>query len=370
MRERNSNFEILRIASMFLIVLHHFSVHGVANAGNFDRFLGGSANILMSELLASLGKVAVIVFVFISGFYLIKSKFKLQRIISLIWNIFFYSVIILIFSYVILGGNISVKDVIVSFFPTTYGEYWFITDYVLLMVFTPFINKFMLENSKRGNQYYLFVLILVSSLLPTLFVKSALSNNELLLFLLFYSIGAYVRLYVGNNDDKHLRKIAKKYLYLGMLMIFGGIVVLNILAVLSKKTAFVSLGMHLIALDSIFTLILAIGLFLYVVTLPPFTNRYINLIAKSALAVYIISDNPLIRSVIWQKIFHVRSLAYKLGSIQLMFYAICITSIIYIICTLIDILKTKTLDKVVAPVPWITKKIETLWLSLAKKFIH
>lgn len=36
-RQRNSNIELLRIVSMFLIVLHHFSVHGVAVAGLGDR---------------------------------------------------------------------------------------------------------------------------------------------------------------------------------------------------------------------------------------------------------------------------------------------------------------------------------------------
>lgn len=368
MRERNSNFEVLRIVSMFLIVLHHFSVHGVANAGNFSKFLGSSTNILMSELLASLGKVAVMVFVFISGFYLIKSKFKLQRIINLMWNVFFYSVIILVFAYVILGRDISLKDVVVSFLPTTYEEYWFITDYVLLMIFVPFVNKFILENSKKEIQYYLFALVLVSSLLPTFLVKSALSNNELLLFLLFYSVGAYMRLYVGN--EPHLRKIAENYLFLGALAILGGITVLNILAILSKKSVFVSLGMHLIALDSIFALILAIGIFLYVITLPPFTSYWVNFIARSSLAVYIISDNPLIRSIVWQKIFHVRTLAYKLGSIQLMLYAICATAMIYIVCTLIDMLKTGILDKVIAPAPWITKKLETLWLFLTMKLTH
>ena len=243
------------------------------------------------------------IFVFISGFYLINSKFKLKRILNLLWKVFTYSVLILLLVWLLQIGNLSLKNIIVSFLPTSYGAYWFITDYVILSLFVPFINKFILSSDRRFFEMFILTLWLVSSLIPTFLAKSALSNNELLLFLLFYSVGAYIRLYI--TDRVELKKFAKYFTLIGSLTLFGGIVVLNILSLISSRNIFSRSAIHLTTIDSTVALIFAIGVFLHFTNRPKFSSAIINVISASSLAVYIISDNPLLRGVIWQSIFHV-----------------------------------------------------------------
>lgn len=87
---RQSNFELLRIVCMILIIAHHFSVHSIIpeNISRLNRFI--------FDVFAIGGKVAVNVFVLISGYFMVKSKFKLQKLLMLIFQTFFYSIVIYI----------------------------------------------------------------------------------------------------------------------------------------------------------------------------------------------------------------------------------------------------------------------------------
>ena len=69
--KRDSNFELLRIICMVLIVIHHFSVHG----GYFTETQGTLPfNATLIDLFAMGGRLGVNIFVLISGYFLINSK--------------------------------------------------------------------------------------------------------------------------------------------------------------------------------------------------------------------------------------------------------------------------------------------------------
>ena len=69
-KERNSNFELLRIIAMLMIVFHHFSVHGGFNYELTDI----SFNRLWLYFISMGGKIGVDIFVLISGYFLITNK--------------------------------------------------------------------------------------------------------------------------------------------------------------------------------------------------------------------------------------------------------------------------------------------------------
>lgn len=72
---RMSNFELLRILCMFLIVAHHFSVHST-----FSNDIS-VVNLCLVRALRIGGKLAVNVYVLISGYFMISSKFKLKKLL-------------------------------------------------------------------------------------------------------------------------------------------------------------------------------------------------------------------------------------------------------------------------------------------------
>ena len=134
---RRSNFELLRIFAMLLIVMHHFSVHSP-----FVEFTNAlSVNRLGIQFMEIGGKLGVNLFVLISGYFMCTSKeFKVKKIIVLFLQILMYSV--LCYSVICIATNqFSIREVLRTFLPITFVNWWFASTYFVLLFFTPFINK-------------------------------------------------------------------------------------------------------------------------------------------------------------------------------------------------------------------------------------
>ena len=88
--ERKSNFELLRIIAMFMIIFHHISVHS-----NFNNLT--TTNLLYLKFIQIGGKIGVNIFVLISGYFLINTeRIKINKIFKLWGQMLFYSLLIYI----------------------------------------------------------------------------------------------------------------------------------------------------------------------------------------------------------------------------------------------------------------------------------
>ncbi len=102
--ERQSNFELMRIVAIVLIIAHHVAVH--ADWGNGGVFFPENltANAVILQSLLPFGKIGVNLFVFVSGYFLIRSERSTWPKIVRIWTeMFFYSVVITVI-FVIFDG--------------------------------------------------------------------------------------------------------------------------------------------------------------------------------------------------------------------------------------------------------------------------
>ena len=96
---RQSNFELLRIVAMLMIVFHHFAFHGELSYEG----AGLSAPHLWYNLIIMDGKTGVNIFVLISGYFLVNDKeLSLKRLLKLWGEVSFYAVV-LNFVFTILG---------------------------------------------------------------------------------------------------------------------------------------------------------------------------------------------------------------------------------------------------------------------------
>ena len=84
--ERKSNFELLRIVSIFLIIMHHFSLNS-----NFEYQMNTFEDIY-SKALRIFGKLGVFIFVIISGYFYEKNNVNIKKIIKFIVKICFFSI--------------------------------------------------------------------------------------------------------------------------------------------------------------------------------------------------------------------------------------------------------------------------------------
>ena len=84
-KERNSNLELLRIIAMLFIVASHFAFHGFGSLGSFNEvnFIIANSNNYLIYFLGMLGKIGVDVFVIISAYFMINSKFTFKKLLTL-----------------------------------------------------------------------------------------------------------------------------------------------------------------------------------------------------------------------------------------------------------------------------------------------
>jgi len=85
---RYSNFELFRILLMLAIVAHHYVVNsGFHSLYDFNHITG---NMIFLQLFGFAGKIGINCFVFITGYFMIKSQFKFQKLLKLYLEIKFY----------------------------------------------------------------------------------------------------------------------------------------------------------------------------------------------------------------------------------------------------------------------------------------
>lgn len=79
-KRRNSSIELLCIIAMFIIITHHFCVHGIFNVlGNtYSMTVNNlSFQFVFSQLLMWIGYIGNAIFILITGYYMINKKSEL-----------------------------------------------------------------------------------------------------------------------------------------------------------------------------------------------------------------------------------------------------------------------------------------------------
>ena len=91
---RASNFELYRIILMVTIVAHHYVVNsGFPDLYDFNHITG---NLIFLQLLGFAGKIGINCFVFVTGYFMIKSQFRFEKLLKLYLEIKFYKFVIYI----------------------------------------------------------------------------------------------------------------------------------------------------------------------------------------------------------------------------------------------------------------------------------
>ncbi len=198
-KKRNANFELLRIVAMLMILVLHYNSHaGVL----LERGVPATKVQLFSTLLESFCITGLNTYVFLSGYFLSQSKIRPSRILQLIAQVYFYTIIISVAmiavgTYVVHSGN-SVFKTVQYLFPISSEHYWFVTAYIIMYVFAPIMNAAVNTLTKKQLKWSILGLLVwfsfVKSIVPVMFVTDHF-GYDFGWFLCLYLIAAYVRKY-------------------------------------------------------------------------------------------------------------------------------------------------------------------------------
>lgn len=333
-RVRSSNFELLRILSMFLIVMHHYSAQGVG--GLTEHAL--TVNKTLEYILSLGGKIGVNCLVLITGYFMVGTSIKYMKLLKLIFEVFFYSVLCMLVFY---GFGLSAFDPKVlkeSLFPLTYDMYWFATAYVVLYLLSPFINILIRGLNQKNHLKLILLLVILWSVFPAFTFGQAPGYSSLGWFFLIYLIGAYIKLYPHRLFDNLKITLPTACLSYGVIVL--SVIVLDYLGI--KNSFFAEHATYLREMNMFPTLLCSVSIFLIFKNLNIGKVKAINTIAASTFGVYLIHNNYFVGPFLWQKVFF--NAAY-LDSPYLLPHAILTVIIVFCGCTVIDQIRLNLVEK-------------------------
>ena len=198
MKKRIVSIEVLRILAMMMVVMLHY-----LGKGNLLPSLTGELqpNHYVAWAMESFCVVAVNVYMLISGYFLVESGFKAARLVELLCQVLFYTLLIpmILFGLGVIGKeDITIYVLLQNILPIQMNHYWFMNAYVVMYLFSPILSvaaKTMKKEQLKGAIIALLLFFSVSkTVLP---VQLSMDNrgNDGLWFICVYLVAAYIRLY-------------------------------------------------------------------------------------------------------------------------------------------------------------------------------
>lgn len=309
---RNLSLDILKILSMVMVIVLHTKTYGLSGI-TFelnDKFYWITTALHMFSL------VAVNCFVLISGYFTSTSKIKPSKLIKLWALVFTFSLGL----YLILcaipstGFELSVSEILVKSFHIMSNRYWFFTCYIVMMVLSPFINKFIDSLDKDTYKKLLITLMILFVAIPSLNIFSdsfdTSKGYSAIWFIILYFVAAYIRRY-------GLPKLPYGILYIA-ISIFS--IFASALLKLGGKyfDIFSQASEILLRYNSATVFFGSVCLFLFFLNHPIKLNKILQKlicgVSGASFGVYLLHEHPLVRDILWNNIVRLQGTANSIGS--------------------------------------------------------
>ena len=332
--QRNSQLELLRILCMLMIVAYHYSIYGF-----YAEDLFSSANKTLIESLSLGGEIGVSVFVLISGYYMVNSRYSFRKFSLYLGQIWFYTLGALLLFLLFLpdSGLIDRSMVSMSILPLSKGHYWFATSFLVLMLLSPFLNVFIKSASRTQLLASIWVLLGIYLLLPTFF-EVYLSYSTLSRFLILYLTAGYIRLYSDGCHSRFRRHLMGFIVLIALAFLWDAAA--NFWGQRMENDTLLEKA-NLFSHNMLFIYVAALELFLSFLCAKPRSNRHINNFAALTFGVYLFHENQLLRSV-WQSVFKT---AQFVDSSWLLLHALCAIPSVYLAGSLVEFLRQRTFGR-------------------------
>ena len=286
MKERQSNIELLRIVSMFFIVLEHILIMGT------DFFTNPVGNqLVVANSIIGFTYIGVNCFILITGYF--GADFSWKRLLSIYLICLFYEVVGFFVAYGHGDAEWNTTTLSYMLFPLSHSNIWFIRCYVILLLLLPILNAGLERLDKKQYLYVLLLLTILNLYFGWFHKQPNFSgdgyNASQMVYL--YVIGGYLNRYV---DWEKIRSY-RKYMLIGWV----------IMAVLWGVAQNINELVHTIphwngwAYNNPVVLTSAIVLFAYFRCIKIPQSKAINLFGATMLGVFLIHMNRYLGTYIY-----------------------------------------------------------------------
>ncbi|MCI6272294.1 MAG: acyltransferase family protein [Erysipelotrichaceae bacterium] len=345
MKNKMMNFELLRIISMFLIVVSHFSVHG-----KWENLYIFDFNRLFLQFIRLGGGIGNILFFMITGYFLCEKspqiEFKgIKKIIYIILKTWLYNIILLIFTIFFFRNLLNWSLIFRSFFPILFQLNWFASVYVFLILFSPFINRLFFSLNK--NESKVLIIILFISIAGISLTGQNIIYDNLRWAILWYITGGYIKIFGIELKTK------KFFLINFVVLLISLIAVLYISS--TNMISPIKIYSYYYEMQRFLFSIVAIEIFIYFEKIHINEHKYISLISSSCFGIYLLHDNVFTRDIIWKNILYISGIE---NSMLLILYSFFSSILVFCVCLLLDKLIRFLFEKLLNDLSkWLYQKI-------------
>lgn len=333
--KRESNFEVMRTLAMFFIVVYHCLTHGVGGEYGFSTVQPASlSNLLFSDFMLVFSSIAVNLYVMISGYFLVDLNFKMSRIVRT-WVISCFYLFIITVLFISLGFEpFNIVIIGKSFFPLSTDAYWFVTQYIGLLILSPFLSVMLKQLSYRQYVGLLiggaFICLAIIPDFPLGKRFHVAHGNSLFSFAYLFVVAGFIR--------HHLEQLPMKKLLAAITVVVLITLAYELFAGTQQNTS------HLVWLDyNSLPFILSVLVFILVKQIQVPDNGLWNGLVKLApytFGVYLIHDHLLVREWLWNTI----SLTSQCEEWVFPLIVIGICLLIFLTCSLMESIRKKVFE--------------------------
>jgi len=357
-KERQSNFELLRIVAIFFIIIWHIIVHGKIFDGLSEPYT------FISNVISAFVLVHVNSLIMITGYFNgEKKEIKKSRALKYLGTGWFYNTVslsIIIYFNLKTFTHIELMEELLLISAETY---WFLNCYVILYLLIPFLNRVTEKMTEKEFFHFLLIQVFLLCFIPVLTNNRFISNSgyTIIQFIVMYYIGSFFKKYPIKNNY-YFKNLSNKQLrwvfFISFIMLalarlsfyyFGeklGMLNSSIGCYWSYniKKAFFSYPDPLIILQTC-------AFFLFFETLS-IKSKFINFMASSTFGIYLVHDNHNLRKILYKSL----NVTRYGSSIKTLLMLLIATIIIYFGSFMIETIRK-----------YLTKLITLLFRTIKKK---
>jgi surface polysaccharide O-acyltransferase-like enzyme len=314
-KNRFSNYELLRIVAMILIILGHTHLR-MDTTQITGAIVDNPLTCYWKNVLNCIVTIGVGIFIAISGWFGI--KFKIEGLAKYIFLVFFTLWVVYGIAIASHIADFNISGIIISL--SFFEGYWFVMGYLGLYLISPILNTFVEHAPKKSLQLVLISYFLFQSYFSWLSGwYNYYDGYSIILFSGIYLTAAYLRKYPVRMVEKYAPQ-----LWVATILLMAVIATL----------AMYKLGNagRMIRDDNPLAILASVLLLLSFKKLK-FQSKIINWLAASCFAVYLIHYSPFVYPYFKQLICNIYiqydGLIYGL-------ILLCIILCVYCACALID----------------------------------
>ena len=319
---------------MLLIVSHHF----VVSSGIFEQTYKDpvSGLSIFYRIMGAWGKTGINIFVLITGFFMCCSVITFRKFLKLLCEIEFYNIVLYVIFAIAGYQTVSVISIIKTILPVTQVDTNFTGCYLLFYLLIPFLNILIKNMNEKQHIAILGILLFVYSVIG--FFPNIVTMNYVSWFTVVYLVGTYIRLY-----EHKIFKDKKKIGILAVASICISVLSIVLCGWLNKITG-IRMGYYFLSdSNKVFAVTTAVFVFLIFKNLKMPYVKWINEISAATFGVFLIHTNSdAMRAFLWKNLFKCTTM-YNTKLFPI--YAVGTVLIVYIVCTCIDILRKRTIEK-------------------------